>query len=183
MALQSKDPKEKVAWRSSYAKELLRQDILNNIVALEDDDTDPVAIFYMRPEFAKFGLKTFGNRLKELRKQIKKDQGRSESDLGAYQDFMMRHKPATHTFYGYQQWENSEGQELLRKDMDDKLHEAGIGKTFATKEDFYMSRAEYRQYPMNVFIQHIHQEVALRKHLFTEKQRRRKKSGRKYEDI
>ena len=179
---EKKAKKKDVSWQRSYAKELLRKDLIDGTVPLTYDkkegDLTAKEIYNMRPEYVPFGAKTFGARLGRLRKVIKNDQKRADSDLEAYNNYKTNHKVVTLTFQGLPVWDLSTAQELLRQDMDQDLHITGKDKAFKTIEKFFQSRPEYKPFGQDVFRKHIHQEKRLRKHLYTEKRRRAIKQGR-----
>ena len=129
---EKKAKKKDVSWQRSYAKELLRKDLIDGTVPLTYDkkegDLTAKEIYNMRPEYVPFGAKTFGARLGRLRKVIKNDQKRADSDLEAYNNYKTNHKVVTLTFQGLPVWDLSTAQELLRQDMDQDLHITGKDK-------------------------------------------------------
>jgi hypothetical protein len=136
-------------WKTSRAKMLLRQDILDGKVV---DSLMPKQVFGMRPEYEPYGLKNFRSNLKSLRGSIKDNIAKADSDSAALaHDRRIRPLP-TQTSKGYPRWDGSDAQRLLKEDTDKGLTDAH------TPSELRLKRPEYQAFPLNIFRDHINQE-------------------------
>jgi len=125
-----KDPS--VPWRNSVAKQLLRQDILDGVVPLRDDEMPDDLIYWTRREYQEYGLSRFKGYLKSLRNTITK-----EREKEAY----------------IEEWKYSEAKELLTKDL--------LDGTFPLNNDgsdavsVYRYRPQYLKYEFDKFQRYL----------------------------
>ena len=111
-------------------------------------------IYLMRPEYALFDHRKFGKRLEALRKSAGISSSRAEEDEKRFEAFACRHTVSLLSHKGYEQWQGSEAQKLLRIDMDQKKHHT------MRIRDLYGSRPEfYNHFPLKPFRDFVHQEV------------------------
>jgi hypothetical protein len=108
-------------WRTSRAKMLLRQDIVDGTV---DESMGPKEVFQMRQEYPAYEYANFANNLKSLRESIKQNRGAV--------------KPVP--------WQNSRAKMLLRQDIVDGI----VNESMEPKEVFQM-RHEYPAYEYDNF--------------------------------
>ena len=149
----AKDGNKPSPWQDSRAKKLLRQDILDKTVV---ESMKPKAIFEMRPEYKPYGLVNFRSNYYSLRKSIKSDQGKADSDSAALAHDHLIHPVAAFTSEGYPRWEGSDAARLLKEDVNAGLHENVEPRVLR------QTRPEYQAFPLKVFRDHIHQEVRSR---------------------
>lgn len=105
----------------------------------------------------------FASRLSGLRQQIATNKTRSDEDLEYFNSFRTLHPRPTHNHRQEPLWDGSEAQMLLNLDMDNNKHKVPGFKPV----DLYNSRNEYKQWTLEVFRWHIHQESDTRKYLHT----------------
>jgi len=150
-------------WEHSDAKKLLKGDLLSGKIPLDGEGMTPQEAYLQRPEFIASDpkYKRFPNRLRALREQLIAKNDRADEDREALLHDRKLHPIPERNHRGELRWEGSEVQRLLRLDMDSGKH-----KTMKPSE-LYQSREEYNDkdkgYPLEVFRQHIHQEVRKRK--------------------
>ena len=151
-----------IPWAESKARELLRQDIIDEVVPREPCASMPSnVIFTSRPEYAEYGYADFCNRLSRLRAQVKRDIKRTDEDLAAFLNFKANNPIHKITAHGYPEWDGSYAQKCLKKDIGDGLHE------MLEPQELWLYREEYDDFPLKVFKDHIYQEVKTRKYFHT----------------
>ena len=154
----------RVKWKKSRAKQILLTDILEGRVSLEDDDPtmDAENVFFMHPEYAEYDPDKFAARLHSLRETMKSSNTRSMEDRNAFEVYKALHTVSLTSNHGYIEYQGSESQRLLQKDIANGLH-ISMGK-----RDLYAFRPEYfDQFPLNVFRDKIYQEIRTGKYHHT----------------
>jgi hypothetical protein len=158
-----KEPR--IKWKKSKGKRLLYEDLMDGVVPLIDDpNMDAEQIFFMHDEYGEYDPDKFASRLKTLRDAIRVANTRADDDLEALETYKELHKDKVSLFshYGYSEFQGSEAQRLLQRDIADGLHQS-MGK-----KELYTSRPEYfNEYPLNVFRDRIYQELRTAKYLHT----------------
>jgi hypothetical protein len=138
--LQPNGFREPRKWENSAAYKLLEHDIRYGIV--------------MRPEYALFDHQKFGKRLDALRQSAGRSATRASEDEKRFQAFASRHTVSPYSHKGYEQWQGSDAQKLLRVDMNQKKN------CTMRMRDLYGSRPEYyNHFPLKPFRDFVHQEV------------------------
>lgn len=138
-------------WQESEAKYLLRKDIIAGAVTADDD---PVVVFNSRPEYQPFEAK-FAEYLTNLLEKVAEEQAFADLGSQALANDLRLHPPANDP-RGYPIFGGSEAERLLKQDMDNDLH-----KQFKPRE-LHVQREEYQAWPLEVFRNHIHQELRTR---------------------
>lgn len=151
---------EEPDWKTSKAKVHLFTLLVKGIVDV-NGKRDPRKVFDTHcknhPSFAEFSYENFPARLRALRIAIKERRERAEDDELALAHDRLIHPKPTHDVRGYPQWDGHEAHRLLKEDIDNGLH-----KQMKPKE-LWDTRDEYKEFPLDVFRKHIHQEVTSRK--------------------
>jgi hypothetical protein len=154
----AKNKNKEEVWRTSTAKRLLKDDIIEGRIM---PNMDANQVHQMRPEFQKFPLKRFKPNLENLRRVIARDYSRMcrdceyyGHDIGLLLDLRQNEPPRQI------QWHKSDAKALLEKDIKNSVHLKVMadGKKIAPKQ-LYETRVEYRAFPLAVFRNHIYQEV------------------------
>lgn len=162
-----KEPKTK--WKNSEAKRLLEKDILNGKVPLYAKDENGKStmalqdIYTSRPEFSEYLYDKFSSRLSSLRKSLQDKKDRAAWDQEAFEIFKGKHPVlARFSRHGYIQWQGSDAQRLLLKDIEDGKHKT------QSRKDLYGSKPEYyNEFPLDVFRDKLNQEIRTAKYLYT----------------
>ena len=84
------------SWKNSKARTLLYRDLLDDKISLSGREMNTRTVFLQRIEFVDSGWEDFSKRLKDLRKQVKKEK---EDDGSNYK------------------WSGSEAKRLLKNDL------------------------------------------------------------------
>jgi hypothetical protein len=161
-----KEPK--VKWKKSKARRLLHKDIVEGEVPSDAAGVDGRSamqlshIYLMHLEFAEHECEKFSSRLSSLRKIIKDADNRAQADQEAFENFKNNHPVSLFSHKGCMQWQGSEAQELLLKDMEEKSHE-----TLGKKELCGNRREHCKEFPLSAFRDKIHQEQRTAKHIHT----------------
>jgi hypothetical protein len=156
-------------WSSSEAKKLLEDDLLAGKIPLDNSKMPTRVVYGLHPQFLEFPFNNFSQNLRNLRERIKGEKGRAEFDSAALACDLEHHRKPV-VAMGPPSWHKSHAQQLLRQDMDNKLHTAN------KPEQFYATRPEYGVFSLEVFRKHIDQEVRRRKFLKTMKAKNAKKA-------
>lgn len=142
-------------WHHSDAKKLLIQDIKDGIVGTVESGLHPSQVYVMRPEYAEYDYSRFVKYLYDLR--LKYDDLRH---LAYVDDQALSHDLALglrKNSRPYPIWQGSEAERLLKEDLD-----AGADLVMKPAE-LRASRPEYLVWPLDVFRNHIHQELRARR--------------------
>jgi hypothetical protein len=140
---------DRPVWRNSRAQQLLLEGILAGRVMAEDDPWD---VYMSRPEFSPFET-YFPSYLNRLFDKVKLEQPWADQAREALANDQRLHPPSDEP---YPVFKGSEAEKLLRKDMDEGLHEE------LHPHALYNHREEYKRWPLDVFRNHIHQELRAR---------------------
>ena len=117
----------------------------------------------------------FTRRLLSLRKLVAEGKKRADKDLAAFQVAKQNHPPPARNHRNEPQWNGSEAQRLLKKDIDDDVHKV------LWPEDQHKSKPAHQEFSLDAFRDHMHQEVQTRKYLHTLKIRSKKKEEERIE--
>lgn len=142
-----------VKWRKSKAKEQLRSDIIKGIVP--DEMTAEIVYDMHDGAYHPYDFKNFKVNLKNLRDVIKKRLSKAQVDEVALRNTIEQRTLITEgrvEDLRYPRWNKSSAQALLTQDV-----ASGIVNTMKPAE-LWMTRPEYRIYPLSVFRDHIYKE-------------------------
>ena len=153
------------SWEHSWAKEILREAYVNNDIT---DQHTYDEIHAWHPEVQATDRKALPRRFRDLKAQIKADQGSAQEDARALAHDRKLFPTPEVNHAGEPRWEGSESQRLLRLDVKE-------GKHLTMKpEGFYVSRPEYQIYSASVIRSHIYQEIKLTKYYTWRREKPRK---------
>ena len=155
-----KDPK----WRSSRAKELLLEDIKNNIVS---NGIEAEIVFGMRLEYQEFEFKNFKINLRNLLDFAEKSRDRADDDREAVEHDMML------AAFRQAEWHGSDAERLLSEDVENHMLDEGAPRIF------WLSRPEYQQYPLEKFRKHLYQARRSEKSTFWLSKKGKKKGEKR----
>lgn len=151
-----------VPWADSEARHILLKDLAEGVVPMEPDESMPTnVIFTSHPEFATYGYRLFSSRLSGLRKIVKRDMSRAETDKQRFINFKANNETHSMTAHGYPEWDGSDARKKLIEDID-----SGLVDTLEPAE-LWNLREEYEPFPLKVFRDHIYQEIGTRKFYHT----------------
>jgi hypothetical protein len=142
------------SWRNSDAKKLLLEWILEGRVA----GMKPKQVYALDDIFKPFKYDNFVGNLNRLRKKVGTRLVLVEFDQAAFDHDQLLYPTSATTQRGYPRWPGHEAKRLLKEDIDEGKHET------MTPLALYKTRpAEYGQFPLDVFRDHLYQEVRGRK--------------------
>lgn len=155
-------------WKDSEAKCLLHDDILSGAVPKSMAAYD---VYNMRPQYQCFEYSKFRTNLNYLREAISKSYRRMQEDCEAYGSdrALLQGVPRA----GPQNilWHESKARKLLKHDIDNDMHK------FLRPSILHSTRAEYMVFSLEVFRNHIYQEVDSRSKRATRIVRKQNRSG------
>jgi hypothetical protein len=168
-----------IGWAKSRARKLLYMDVKTGMVPLDamvdrKRTTDNKDVFIMHEEYASWSYKKFSSRLAGIRRIIKTKNGRAEDDQKAFDKFVENNEVSTVSHKGYIQWQGSDAQRLLKKDIKDGTLEKYTKENYPKnhKMQFWLTRPEYYdEFPLPVFRDKIRQEIGSAKYIHTLKVR------------
>ena len=139
-------------WRYSKAKKLLLKDIHHGTITSE---TNPKVVHHSRPEFEAYKFNNFRATLKRYLKQTKEqtDLAEHEADALAHDEALglrIHNKP-------YPRWQGTQAEAFLKADISQNL------QVNQKPKELWVTRPEYKAYPLNVFRDHIQQELRARR--------------------
>lgn len=143
-------------WKISEAKKKLSDDIISG----KTEGKTPRQVYDMHPLlYHQYPQSNFTTNFRNLSKAINKSRSLAERDSHAVAQFRQLNSPAPALCLtenpngrGYPQWQGSTAEQLLKNDMN-----AGKDRMM-TPINLHSERAEYQQFPLSVFRDHIHQE-------------------------
>lgn len=151
-----------VLWANSEARRLLAKDLADGVIPLEPCHSMPTReIFTSRPEYAEYGYTLFSSRLSGLRKIFARDMDQAKDDMAAFADSRLNNTIHTHNTRGYPEWDGSKAQSALNDDI-----EMGLTAEMEPAE-LWEFRLVYKEFPLEVFRDHIYQKLKTDKYLHT----------------
>jgi len=146
--------KKKDDYGHSVAKYYLEQDLLDGTIPLDWREMSYKDAFKTRPEFAQFdGARLFQGRLQRARARAKGNRNNSAQELAALKADRLIYPEKTTDHRGNPVWEGSQAQAYLILDVRLGNHK-GI-----KPEAFHQTRQAYQDFPLDVFRNHIYQQV------------------------
>jgi len=112
--------KPRKKWKSSLAKQVLFNLLMEGKVPLEVDDTTMTLeeIYSLDDELMKYSFARFEERLTSLRTFIIELNKRADEDFEAFATYISNHDVSSQSHKGYAQWQGSTAQELLWDDLE-----------------------------------------------------------------
>jgi hypothetical protein len=156
--------KKEIKWRSSRAKELLLDDIKNNIIS---DGIEAEIVFGMHLEYQEFEFKNFKINLKNLLDFVEKSRDRADDDKEAVEHDMML--PA----FRQAEWHGSDAERLLSEDVKNHMFDEGCPSIF------WLTRPEYQQFSLEKFRKHLFQARRLKNSTYWLSKKGKKKGIKK----
>ena len=125
----------------------------------------------MHPEYALWDFDAFPCQLAGIRKIIKNRNARAEDDQAAFDKFVKNNEISIFSHQGFIQWQGSDAQKLLKKDIKNGVLEKYTKDKYKhPKMEYWLSRPEfYDKFPLNVFHDKIQQEILTGKYWHTMK--------------
>lgn len=150
-------------WKTSAAKKILKDDIISGNVT---DDMNPKDVWESNDEYKKYEFSNFKSNLENLKMTIYTQMEQMEADCLHYgHDLALLELIREFDPVDPVPWHKSEAKPLLEQAIDE-------GKHLAMKpRELYEERVEYRAFSLDVFRDHIYQEV---------KKRENKAAGKKF---
>jgi hypothetical protein len=139
-----------------YATSARRKLLVADIKAGKHRDMQPKQLWQSRPEYMKDKLSLFRSRFYSLRSTIETATERKERDEKAFEED--KKLGIGTNFLPYPKFKGSHAETLLKKDIDDRLHEAMM-----PQEMQKLHSGAYAPWPLEVFRNHIYQELRDRK--------------------
>ena len=164
--MSSNQPKKKppatlnnAVWKSSDARHLIAQDIIDGRIPPLGTPINPTEIFYRlygddHPYFKNFPFdhERYKTRIESLRETVDSlGYWAKFDDQALLHDLALRGPPATHNIRGQLRWDGSAAQGLLKADVANKAHVGVRPKVL------WQSRPEYQLFDLTVFRKHIDQ--------------------------
>jgi hypothetical protein len=143
-----------VPWAQSDAKQILEQNILEGLVT---EKSNPDIVYTEHNEYSKYDRRQFKYHLKQLLKTLTRYEKNATYANNAVANAKKNHPRNELTVRGYPFWDTSQARLLLMNDI-------SIGLTAQLKpRELWETRKEYKEFPLDVFRQHIYQENTRRK--------------------
>ena len=142
--------RKKQKWISSKAKRLLRDDIISGAVTADMPAKD---VYNMRPEYQEWPEKNFPTNLKNLLTKIGEDYEKARVDQMAYDHDLAHLRTLRAGQTQTLQWHRSDAKWMLIQDINMGKHE------LMKPAELRLTRAEYQEFDLKTFRNHIYQEV------------------------
>ena len=140
-------------WEHSKAKAVLKQLFESDESMMKKDEEE---LYHLSPDlFGQYRFDRFKENSKNLKKKITEDR-----EMNAFQEAALVHDRQmfpknSNTHWGYGRWDQAEAKTQLRADVKNNLHKSMKPK------DLRQSKIEvYGQFPLDVFRNHIYQELS-----------------------
>ena len=151
-----------IPWADSKARALIVQDLANGVIPMEPDKSMPTQeIFTSHPELAEYGYRLFSSRLSSLRKIVKRDMSRANSDKERFKNFKANNITHSFSVRGYPEWDGSKARKQMIKDIDEGVVD------LLDPAELWNLRDVYDPFPLKIFRDHIYQEIDTRKFYHT----------------
>ena len=139
-------------WKKSEAKAQLELDIIAEVVR---EESDPDEVYNMWPIYQKYDETNFKANLKGLLKRNKNKKKLAGFDADAFAHARSIQPFPVRNFRGELQWHGSIAQEKLQKAISDGSYLRGITKP----QVLWNSDDDYQLYTLDMFRDHIYQEL------------------------
>jgi len=146
--------KKPPAWRSSPAKQMLKDGIIS---ALYPTTIADEVVYGSSLEFRQYKWENFKTNIKNLRAAIDHEFARAVTDATKLAADKQHRTPVARTASGYPIWAGSVAEKLLKEDVDAGNHLLNFPR------ELRESKEAYKEWPLTVFRDHIQQEVKGRK--------------------
>jgi hypothetical protein len=166
--------KSETPWRDSQAKCLLVEGLTAGTIPLTSHDMPPKEVYNLHDEFKQFKYANFRTNLNNLRKDFIDRRKRSAFDEAALKNDRQLVQRGTQTHRGYPFWPETEASKLLEIDLKEGKHRQ------MKPAALYTTRPEYQVFPLDVFRDHVHQELRSQRErpYWLHKKEQRKKQAR-----
>jgi hypothetical protein len=161
--------KEPQPWRDSKAQRIIQSLLESGHIRSEGEMTSAIEIEQIwnmfcvpRQEFAGFKFSNFPPRLKAMQKSHAAHIGHAKVETEILRVHKQHFPTPLLDHRGHPQWHGSDAERFLKADIAARTP----GETPIAPKLFYLTRAAYQIYPLDVFRKHIHQEVRLRKLIY-----------------
>mmetsp|Transcript_362 Transcript_362/g.449 ORF Transcript_362/g.449 Transcript_362/m.449 type:complete len:328 (-) Transcript_362:72-1055(-) len=137
-------------WKKSKAKALLHklfQDRESRLYKMT-----PRQIYDSHKWYQEYPYHRFKENVTSLRKSIEENFARVDRDVKIVREELQNFPQCSEGCRGYPRWDKHSAKSLLRQDIEEGKYKLGDAKRFQ------QSRAEYCEFPLTVFRDHIHQE-------------------------
>lgn len=151
--MQRNENKFKTKWADSHAKNLLVAGLAAGTIPLTSQEMPPKDVYELHAEFKQFQYSNFRTNLNNLRKSFIERRRRSEFDESALKSDRAIVQRRTQTHRDYPFWPEADASKLLEIDLKQGQH------LHMKPALLYMTRPEYQLFPLDVFRDHIHQEL------------------------
>lgn len=162
----------KLPWNEDHpARILLFKELADGRIPLDPKSMGPAEVYYTYSGTLEFQMKgmsygdTFRRRLRELRKQIRRDKSRASTDKKALKKALKLHPVSHLNACGKPHWNGSVAQALLEYDMSKGKH-IGI-----EPHKFRNQREQYKALSVDDFRWKVQQQIRTKKYLYTLKYR------------
>jgi hypothetical protein len=140
-----------------YQTSARRKLLVADIKAGRHHGVAPKQLWLSRPEYQSDTLQLFRSRYYSIRKTFEDKLERKQRDEQAFDDDKKLDGGIGTTNWPYPKFKGSEAEQLLKYDLDEGLHETMLPR------ELHKLHAEYAAWPLEVFRNHIHQELKDRK--------------------
>ena len=172
-----KEPK-KEKWAKSHARKLLYNDIKKGFVGIDAtvDNKFCTDVYMMHQEYAAYNFDNFPSRIKGIQKIIKKNLERADDDQASFDKFCENNPVSQSSHYGYIQWQGSDAQKLVKKDIKNGVISSYTKEKYKyPKMAYWLTKEEfYDEFPLQAFRDKIRQEIRTSKYEHTLKVRGKK---------
>jgi len=150
-----------IDWTNSEAKKVLLEHLFNKKISLDEQEmpTEELWEFVYKgsPAFKHVVYSQFKERLKDHRKQVGSQMGRTSTAAIALANFRKLNPKKKYDAKGRPLWDGHPAQVLLKEDVKNKRHKG------VRPSAFRLTRKEYQEFELDVFRNHIYQEIRLRR--------------------
>jgi hypothetical protein len=141
---------EEIPWAKSKAKEFLTILIMDGEI---NESTYYLSVYNSNLEYQKYPKENFRTNLKNLIAALRKKETCADYDHRALISDQIRFPRPQVTSRGHAFWDTSKAAALLKKDIEQKVHEA------MSMRNFHESNEAYLEFHYDVFRKHVHQEI------------------------
>lgn len=143
-------------WR--IAKAILKKELLNGSVGVGSKDPPPREVWNSRSEYKAVEYANFRTNLNQLRKKARVQKANEVRDrLALSNDRKLNQNNKTPPAFPYPRWDTTSAKRFLGLDIDAKLNET------MKPSQLRNTREVYKLFPLDVFRNHINQEVKSRR--------------------
>ena len=148
---------KKFVWKNSKAKALLKEDFVEGLLPLEEEDMTPQEVFMSRPEYSTTDWKLFPARMRGLRTAVKSRLKDAADDAADLAHDRLLYPESEFEIEGNYKWHGSAAETLLKEDANQIVQDGKRNHIDVKPLKLWSTRIECQIFHPYKFANHFYQ--------------------------